>query len=244
MSNGDDTQTAPATALVSIEFGGDQILYIENNNEQFVPIKPVCEALGLAWQAQHRKLTDASERFSITMMVMETPAGPREMLCLPVTRLFGWLAGIHPSKVRPELRDKLTRYQRECDRVLAAHFLGQHSAREAERADREELLAFFFRNLRIQLLSRSTLLNKIDRLVEGGYWEGSIRAITGLRGERWDQVWDAMNDCGLIAPNNPDFLMTKARRENRTFGTDIPGARHLSASGSDGRSLPPETGHA
>lgn len=122
-----DTRSLPA--LTPVTFDGDQIFYLVRGEEQLVPVRPVCDVLGLAWKPQFVKLTTERDRWSVTMMVTVAADGSmRDMLCLPLSRLFGWLATISPSRVKPELRDKLVRYQRECDRVLAAHFLGQRQA--------------------------------------------------------------------------------------------------------------------
>lgn len=42
----------------------------------------------------------------------------RNMVCLPLRKLAGWLQTISPNKVRPEIRDKVIQYQNECDDVL------------------------------------------------------------------------------------------------------------------------------
>ena len=36
--------------------------------------------------------------------------------------LNGWLFGVDVNRVRPELRERLMQYQRECFQVLNAHF--------------------------------------------------------------------------------------------------------------------------
>ena len=46
----------------------------------------------------------------------------REMVMLPIEYLNGWLFGIDPNRVKPELKDKIIAYQRECYFVLADHF--------------------------------------------------------------------------------------------------------------------------
>ncbi len=42
----------------------------------------------------------------------------REMLCLQLEYLAGWLFGVTPSRTKPELAPKLTRYREECFLVL------------------------------------------------------------------------------------------------------------------------------
>lgn len=44
------------------------------------------------------------------------------MFCIPLDYLNGWLFGINANRVKPEIRDRLIRYQTECYRVLADAF--------------------------------------------------------------------------------------------------------------------------
>lgn len=40
------------------------------------------------------------------------------MACLAFRKFAAWLSGIQPNKVKPEIREKVIRYQEECDDVL------------------------------------------------------------------------------------------------------------------------------
>lgn len=48
----------------------------------------------------------------------------REMLCLPIRYVFGWLFTINPANVNEEAREALTAYQHECYEALYRHFFG------------------------------------------------------------------------------------------------------------------------
>lgn len=48
----------------------------------------------------------------------------REMYCIRLRDVYGWLATINPGKVAPEAREIVTRYRRECYDVLYEHFTG------------------------------------------------------------------------------------------------------------------------
>lgn len=89
----------------------------------YVPVRPLCDFLGVAWTAQRRRLMDdpvlAQE---VVGAILETPGGPQEMLCIPLDMLNGWLFSINANRVKEDIRDRLRRYQRECYRVLAAAF--------------------------------------------------------------------------------------------------------------------------
>ncbi len=118
----------------TVEFYGDEItaVLIEDDDPQvYVPLRPICEYLGLTWQGQHDRvrrdpvLSDAMRSVSVTL----TEAGARTMLCLPLEYLPGWLFGISTNRVRPELQEKITRYRRECFRVLWRAFQSEALAR-------------------------------------------------------------------------------------------------------------------
>ena len=50
------------------------------------------------------------------------PGGSQIMLCLPLDFLNGWLFGVIANRVKPELRERVIQYQRECYRILAQAF--------------------------------------------------------------------------------------------------------------------------
>lgn len=116
-----------------VDFYGDELtaaLVQDGNREEiYVPIKPLCDVLGLDWSSQSKRIRrDAILSKSSRLMVITTinpnPQGGRpDTLCLPLKFLPGWLFGITPARVRPELRDKILRYQEECYDALARAFV-------------------------------------------------------------------------------------------------------------------------
>lgn len=115
-----------------IPFQSATMLLVDYGDEPFVPMRPVVEGIGLNWKSQHAKLT--SGRFASTMVEIAMVAADgrqRAMSCLPLRKLPGWLMTLHPAKVRPEIRSKVTAYQQECDDVLWTHW-SRHCAQESE----------------------------------------------------------------------------------------------------------------
>lgn len=116
------SKNSTATANV-IPFRSKELLLVDNGGHPFVPMKPVVEGMGLDWKTQHRKM--GGGRFGSTMVIMTIVAQDgkgREMVCLPLRKLPGWLMSIHASKVRPELRDNVIAFQNECDDVLWSYW--------------------------------------------------------------------------------------------------------------------------
>ncbi|HDL8226821.1 TPA: phage antirepressor N-terminal domain-containing protein [Yersinia enterocolitica] len=108
---------ATQISTINVPFHGTNLYVVNHNGEPYTPMKPIVEGMGMAWQTQHRKLT---ERFSkgITEMVIPSAGGSQSMTCLALRKLNGWLQTINPKKVKPEIRDKVVQYQEECDDVL------------------------------------------------------------------------------------------------------------------------------
>lgn len=116
-----------------IEFYEDEItaVLVEENGGRrvYVPIRPICDYLGVDWSAQRRRINrDLVLAHELTPCVVVTatqgqPDQRREVLCLPLDMINGWLFGISARRVKDEVREQLIRYQRECYRVLADAFL-------------------------------------------------------------------------------------------------------------------------
>lgn len=119
----------------AIDFHGDELLAVlvetEGGRVVYVPVRPLCEAIGVSWPAQFRRinrdpvLSEAAMSVAVTATQLDPQPGRREtqdMLALPADFLNGWLFGINADRVRPELRERVLRYQRECFAVLARAF--------------------------------------------------------------------------------------------------------------------------
>ena len=51
-----------AETLTPVPFHGDTLYLLEHQGEPYVPVRPICEALGLEWERQRKKL--AQGRFA------------------------------------------------------------------------------------------------------------------------------------------------------------------------------------
>ncbi|EDX0374353.1 hypothetical protein GTL21_005162 [Salmonella enterica] len=104
---------------MTVPFYGNSLYVVNHNGEPYVPMKPIVEGMGMAWQPQYRKITERFKTCIIEMMT-QLPGDNqrRNVICLPLRKLAGWLQTISPNKVKPEIRDKVIRYQNECDDVL------------------------------------------------------------------------------------------------------------------------------
>lgn len=137
------------TRTYEVDFYAERLLVIENHlGERFVALKPVVEALGLDWSTQLKR-TRQSPVFGSTVVMMTTVAETcvvlsptqvpesgqrcghddhtfsqrRQVVALPLNHLHGWLCTVNPTRAKPEIREKLVTYQKECYEVLASYFL-------------------------------------------------------------------------------------------------------------------------
>lgn len=117
---------------ISVSFYDDELIVINHNGEPYVPMKPIVENIGLTWKSQYRKVISNKDRWGVVKMTIPTKGGLQEAICLPLRKIFGWLATISPNKVKPENQDKVIRYQNECDNVLWRHWTGKHQRMQDE----------------------------------------------------------------------------------------------------------------
>lgn len=119
--------------LVPIEqkevvFYGDDLTAVRlDDGRVFIPVKPICELLGVDWNGQRRRI-NRDPVLSVAMATVDVTSTEgerlvtRAVLCLPLDYVSGFLFGLNADRVRPDLRDKVIRYQRECYHVLAEAF--------------------------------------------------------------------------------------------------------------------------
>lgn len=117
-----------STHPVRIEFAGAVLLGVMDGGKAWVAMKPIVEGMGLAWQRQHQKLLDDEVLSQVITEKVMTSVGTDgkayrvNMLCLPEEFLQGWLFTVNPRKVRPEIKDAVIRYKRECYAALHRAF--------------------------------------------------------------------------------------------------------------------------
>lgn len=104
-----------------------EIQMVSNTKERLVPIKPICEALGIDVEPQRRKLNEDDFLSSVATSGVATGSDGKqyEMLCLPLEFIFGWLFTINPKNVKEEAREAVSKYRIECYRALYKHFSSQ-----------------------------------------------------------------------------------------------------------------------
>ncbi|HHF7103230.1 TPA: phage antirepressor N-terminal domain-containing protein [Haemophilus influenzae] len=146
MANQISTQT--------ISFNNQSLITVEQNGNHYVAMKPICENIGLAWEPQVLRIK-RDEVLSQGMIVMITPTngGNQNMICLPIEYLNGWLFGIDINRCKPEIRDTLIKYKKECYQALHDYWFNGKAERKTTVDDRTGL-----RNAVNMLVSKKGLI--------------------------------------------------------------------------------------
>lgn len=129
-----------------VAFYDDQITAVRvEDGTVYVPIRPICELLGLAWQGQNERINRDAILSQVAGSVSVTLTEPNRtrnisMKCLPLDYLNGWLFGINANRVKDSVRDGLLKYQMDCYRVLADAFLRNEVTHRPTTANIDEWL--------------------------------------------------------------------------------------------------------
>jgi hypothetical protein len=99
-------------------------IQMSNDGCKMIPIRPICEALGIDPDSQ-RKRIERDEILSSVAVVMTATGSDKkqyEMYCLPLKFTFGWLFTIDTNRVNEDARKSVIKYKLECYNVLYRHF--------------------------------------------------------------------------------------------------------------------------
>lgn len=138
-----------------------------NDSKKLVPIKPICEALGIDIESQRKKIKEHPILSSTAVLstVVASDGKAREMYCIPFEFVFGWLFTINPANVKETSRESLIKYQQECYHVLYeyfasyASFVNQKQKRQAEDWARIQILKKEFHEAKNKLAKATKQMN-------------------------------------------------------------------------------------
>ncbi len=106
-------------STINVPFHGDNLYLVNYEGKPFVAMRPFVEGMGLDWASQYTKL---KQRFKtcVVNITMQLPSDnqSRNVVCLALHKLTGWLHTININKVKPEIKDKVAAYQDRSDDVL------------------------------------------------------------------------------------------------------------------------------
>ncbi|BET96558.1 phage antirepressor N-terminal domain-containing protein [Xenorhabdus taiwanensis] len=165
--------TKSVSKTINVPFYGADLYVVNYNGEPYVPMKPIVDGMGLAWEPQLRKL---NQRFAKGMIKMVIPSlgGAQETVCLAFRKLAAWLSSISPNKVKASIRDKVIRYQEECDDVLYEYWTTGEVKAKTTTQDRTPL-----RGLVNTLMGKYGVSNKkLFQMIHHEFGVGHINELT------------------------------------------------------------------
>lgn len=164
-------------AMVVAKVNGEEILVLGYGEDKLIPIKPLCEIIGITFQGQIDKIKNDEILGSTIRQSLTVGADgkQREMLCLPFKYIFGWLFTINPSNVAPDAKEKVIQYKRECYDVLYRYFTARAEFVELKQAEIDKQLTLVetaksnFREAKNVLEEAETKLKALRQLTMEDY---------------------------------------------------------------------------
>lgn len=148
-----------------------------SDEQKLVPIKPICEALSIDLESQRKKIQNHYLLSSTAVLstVVAADGKAREMFCLPMGYIFGWLLTINPANVAEENRENLAAYQTECYNVLYRYFTVRSQFVEQKQIEIDRQLSIVddakdhFRNAKNVLSDAEAKLKQLRSLTMDDY---------------------------------------------------------------------------
>lgn len=183
--------------LITVPFHSDTLFIVDHNGQPYIPMKPIVESMGLDWKSQYDKLT-TNPRFCMVEITIQMPGDDqkRAVCCMPLRKLCGWLLGINPGKVNPDIQEKVIAYQNECDDVLYDYWTNG-------RPEDAKIIA----NLRDHLMVSSQHLSKIWYLQQQQYPESKIARVLNLSVRKVERETEKLVQCGLLAGGSEQMAL-------------------------------------
>ncbi|WP_340608089.1 phage antirepressor N-terminal domain-containing protein [Xenorhabdus bharatensis] len=167
-----------SSPIINVPFYGADLFIVNYNGEPYVPMKLIVEGIGMDWKSQLAKLNKRFKSTMVEITIVAADGKNRDMACLALRKLAGWLATINPNKVKVSIRDKVIRYQEKCDDVLYEYWTtGEIKAKKSTTQDRTPL-----RGLVNKLMGKYGVNSK--KLFQMVHHEFGVKHINELTGEQ------------------------------------------------------------
>lgn len=163
------------SVLVCVDFYGETVEAVRGEDGRvLVRLRTLCRNLGVDHSGQLKKLKEQPWACVEEISTHDTTGRRQKMSMIDLETTSGWLFTITAGKVKAEIRDKLIRYQKECVKVLASHFVPRPEGEltdpilamvEAVRVNRIHQLEL---EKKVQVVERvaTTASTKADRAME------------------------------------------------------------------------------
>ena len=102
----------------TVKFHNDDIEIIDT----FVSVKKLCQNIGITGISDQYKKIKEDESFESKSLDIEINGVIQEVVVIPASKINGWLFSISVNKVKPQVKQKLIEYKKECFNVLNNYF--------------------------------------------------------------------------------------------------------------------------
>jgi len=153
-------------------------IQIIQNGEKRVAVKPICQALGIAFEPQFTRLKNDPILSSVITTNVTTGADGKqyEMVTIPLKYVFGWLFRIDSRNVKEDAREAVVKYQMLCYDALYNYFTRHDEYLEYRQKLIEHKLALYeeerlnFRLAKDRIETARDELNEARALTEETYF--------------------------------------------------------------------------
>lgn len=105
-----------------VDFLGYEITLIhDEDGNEYVPLKRLCEILGIDHRKAMNKVKGEDIFSGRVLYVTGKDCRQRKMYCLPLKKMYFWLFRVDPNTVRPEIIERLLEYRDE-SRMALRHY--------------------------------------------------------------------------------------------------------------------------
>lgn len=117
-----------STQLISTINNQGIVIVIDEDGQKFVPVKPICEALGVDYSSQLQRIKEDDILSSVVGLSTTTGADGKDykMSTIPLKYVFGWIFSISVKNVKEEAKEGLLNYKVICYDALYNYFT-EHS---------------------------------------------------------------------------------------------------------------------
>lgn len=160
-----------------------ELIKIENTpglqvvEEEFIALKPMCDALGVDSWGQFAKLREKSWATTEKISVVAADGKTREMTALHKDAVPMWLATLSENKVKPEARPVLIAYQKEAAKALNDYFTTGSATRFNAQVKEIEVAKFKEQALQLACQSQINALQAAKGLVHPDHLEAKARIV-------------------------------------------------------------------
>lgn len=198
-------------SIISVQFNNQSLFATLIDSVPYVAMKPICENIGLNWDSQRQRIQRHPILSKGTVMITApSKGGLQEMLMLPLKMLNGWLFGVDSTRVKPEIRDAVIKYQEECFDVLANHFMPKRNGLV------DLPPASKFVTPKEKLLLRTAIENQYAKTKEthAYYWRRLHNAyhVSSLEDLPTGKVDEMLAFLGLREPKLDEYVVVKQER--------------------------------